>query len=131
MIKTNPLATQTQSLKAISFDGVISIIGFLAGAKGEQQPTFLECLVSQIPHPPKHNLQTKTKKLTPPKNNICTVRGVLVGSRLQFEAMNLAIEANDIKPVVDEKVFTLDETKDAYQYMWDQKHFGKLCIKID
>jgi hypothetical protein len=48
MIRTNILATQTQSLKAISFDGVISIIGFLAGAKGEQQPTFLECLVSQI-----------------------------------------------------------------------------------
>lgn len=100
--------TMAQSLKAISFDGVISIIGFLAGAKGEQQPTFLECL-----------------------NNICTVRGVLVGSRQQFEEMNRAIEANDIKPVVDEKVFTLDQIKEAYQYMWDQKHFGKLCIKID
>jgi NADPH:quinone reductase-like Zn-dependent oxidoreductase len=45
--------------------------------------------------------------------------------------MNRAIEANDIKPVVDEKVFTLDETKEAYQYMWDQKHFGKLCIQIN
>jgi hypothetical protein len=33
--------------------------------------------------------------------------------------------------VVDEKVFTLDEVKDAYQYMWDQKHFGKLAIKIE
>ena len=56
---------------------------------------------------------------------------MLVGSRLQFEEMNRAIEANDIKPVVDEKVFTLDQTKEAYQYMWDQKHFGKLCIKIN
>lgn len=100
--------TMAQSLKAISIDGVISIIGFLGGAKGEQQPTFLECL-----------------------NNICTVRGVLVGNRMQFEEMNRAVEANDIKPVVDEKVFSLDQTKEAYQYMWDQKHFGKLCIKID
>lgn len=100
--------TMKQSLAAIAFDGVISIIGFLAGAKGEDQPTFLDCL-----------------------NNICTTRGVLVGSRLQFEEMNRAVEANDIKPVVDEKVFTLDETKEAYQYMWDQKHFGKLCIKIE
>ena len=48
-----------------------------------------------------------------------------------FEEMNRAIEANDIKPVVDEKVFTLDEARDAYQYMWDQKHFGKLCVKIE
>lgn len=63
--------------------------------------------------------------------NICTVRGVLVGNRAQFEQMNAAIEANKIKPVVDEKVFTLAETREAYQYMWDQKHFGKLTIKID
>jgi NADPH:quinone reductase-like Zn-dependent oxidoreductase len=73
----------------------------------KDQPTFLDCLT-----------------------NICTVRGVLVGNRLQFEEMNRAIEANDIHPVVDDKVFTLDEVREAYQYMWDQKHFGKLCIKI-
>jgi NADPH:quinone reductase-like Zn-dependent oxidoreductase len=74
----------------------------------KDQPTFLDCLT-----------------------NICTVRGVLVGNRLQFEDMNRAIEANDIHPVVDDKVFTLDEAREAYQYMWDQKHFGKLCIKIE
>ena len=47
--------------------------------------------------------------------HICVVRGGLVGSRLQFEAMNRAIEANNIKPVVDEKVFKLEEAKEAYQ----------------
>lgn len=94
-----------QSLKAIAFDGIISIIGFLGGVKAEKQPTFLEALT-----------------------NICTVRGVYVGSRMQFDEMNRAIEANGIKPVVDEKVFKLTEAKEAYQYMWDQKHFGKLCI---
>jgi NADPH:quinone reductase-like Zn-dependent oxidoreductase len=99
--------TMKQSLNAIKIDGVISIIGFLGGVS-KDQPTFLDCL-----------------------NHVCTVRGILVGSRLQFEDMNAAIEANDIHPVVDEKVFSLDEVKDAYQYMWDQKHFGKLCIKID
>jgi NADPH:quinone reductase-like Zn-dependent oxidoreductase len=109
---------------------VISIVGFLGGVKGEQQPTFLDCLVSHDYFPSLH-LTTSNRKLTFNQNNICTVRGILVGSRLQFEEMNRAIEANDIKPVVDEKVFTLDEAKDAYQYMWDQKHFGKLCIKID
>lgn len=82
-----------QSLKAIKIDGVISIIGFLGGA-GEKQPSFLECL-----------------------NNICTVRGVLVGSRLQFEEMNRAIEANDMHPVIDAKVFKLEQLKEAYQYM--------------
>jgi D-arabinose 1-dehydrogenase-like Zn-dependent alcohol dehydrogenase len=77
------------------------------GGVSKEQPTFLDCLL-----------------------NLCTVRGVLVGSRLQFEDMNRAIEVNNIKPVVNEKVFELKELKEAYQYMWDQKHFGKLCIKI-
>ncbi|GAB1735832.1 hypothetical protein NU219Hw_g5172t1 [Hortaea werneckii] len=99
--------TMKNSLKAIGIDGVISVIGFLGGMKGEKQPSFVEAL-----------------------SNICTVRGVLVGSRLQFEEMNKAIEANNIHPVIDEKVFKLEEAKDAYQYMWDQKHFGKLCISI-
>jgi len=100
--------TMKQSLKSIAIDGVITIIGFLGGVKGEEQPTFLDCLM-----------------------NICTVRGVLVGSRLQFEEMNRAVEANNIKPVVDAKVFKLAEVREAYQYMWDQKHFGKLCISIE
>lgn len=85
-------STMTQSLKAIAFDGVISIIGFIGGGKAEKQPTFLDCLM-----------------------NICTVRGILVGSRHQFEDMNRAIEANNIKPVIDEKTFKLDQVKDAYQ----------------
>ncbi|KAL1605516.1 hypothetical protein SLS59_003318 [Nothophoma quercina] len=98
--------TMAQSLKAIAIDGVITIIGFIGGMD-KNQPTFLETL-----------------------NNICTVRGVLVGNRLQMEDMVNAIEANNIKPVVDEKVFELKDLKEAYQYMWDQKHFGKLTIKI-
>jgi len=99
-------ATLAQSFKAIKSGGVISIIGFLSNDKIEP-PSFTEPLM-----------------------HLCTVRGLLVGSRLQFEQMNAAIEANKIKPVVDEKVFKLTELKEAYQYMWDQKHFGKLAIQI-
>jgi NADPH:quinone reductase-like Zn-dependent oxidoreductase len=56
--------TMKQSLNAVKIDGVISIIGFLGGVKSEEQPSFLDCL-----------------------NHICTVRGVLVGNRVQFEEM--------------------------------------------
>ncbi|KAJ8116436.1 hypothetical protein OPT61_g2129 [Boeremia exigua] len=98
--------TMAQSLKAIAIDGVITIIGFIGGME-KNQPTFLETLT-----------------------NICTVRGILVGSRLQMEDMVRAIEANNLHPVVDEKVFELKDLKEAYEYMWDQKHFGKLTIKV-
>ncbi|KAH8203575.1 hypothetical protein TruAng_002323 [Truncatella angustata] len=106
IIEVGGAATLEQSLAAIRFEGVISIIGFLGGAKPKS--TILEVL-----------------------NNICTTRGVYVGSKALMEDMVAAIEANDIRPVVDKTVFTLDTARDAYQYMWDQKHFGKVAIKIE
>jgi len=93
IIEVGGPSTIKQSLEAIKIDGVITIVGFLGGFKAEE-PSYLDTLV---------------------KN--CIVRGVMVGSRLQHEEMNRAIEANKIKPVVDEKVFTLETAKEAYQYM--------------
>ena len=98
--------TMAQSLKAIKPEGIISIIGFLGGMS-KDQPTFLDCL-----------------------NNVCTTRGVLVGSRQQFEQMNEAIDAAGLKPVIDEKVFNFEDTKEAYSHMWNAKHFGKVTIKV-
>jgi NADPH:quinone reductase-like Zn-dependent oxidoreductase len=96
--------TLAQSLEATKMDGVISVVGFLAGV-GEQSPSYMEILSRGV-----------------------LVRGVLVGSRLEFEEMvgplinnlwcslltaqNRAIEANKIKPVVDSKVFKLRELKE-------------------
>jgi len=85
--------TISQSFKAVRPTGVITVIGFLAG-QTKDMPSFLEVLTHS-----------------------CVVRGVLVGSRVQFEEMNRAVDATGIKPVVDEKVFRLDELKEAYQYM--------------
>jgi NADPH:quinone reductase-like Zn-dependent oxidoreductase len=83
-----------QSFKAIKFEGLISVIGFLSGGKSQDEPTVLDTLSS-----------------------ICTVRGVYVGSKELMRDMIRAIEANDIHPVVDEKVFTLDKAREAYDYM--------------
>ncbi|KAI1759911.1 NAD(P)-binding protein [Hypoxylon sp. FL1150] len=98
--------TLPQSLAAIKMEGVISIIGFLGG--GDAASSIIQCLY-----------------------NLCTARGVYVGPRAMMEEMVLAIEANDIHPVVDKEVFAFEKTKEAYEYMWQQKHFGKLVIKIE
>lgn len=84
--------TMGQSLKAVKYEGIISLIGFLGGA--QPKDSILE-----------------------PLSKICTIRGIYVGSRQQLEEMCAAIEANDIHPVVDEKIFTLDQVKEAYEYM--------------
>lgn len=55
------------------------------------------------------------------------VQGLYVGSTEMFEAMNRAIEADGLKPVID-KVFPFAEAKDAYRHMKSQQHFGKIVI---
>ena len=55
------------------------------------------------------------------------VQGLYVGSKQMFEAMNRAIEANGLRPVID-KVFPLAEAKAAYQHLKSQNHFGKIVI---
>lgn len=82
-----------QSLDAIKMEGIISVIGILSGSGG-QVPDIMQVLT-----------------------RICTVRGVYVGSKEQMEEMVKAVEEHDIHPVLDKKVFTLETTKDAYEYM--------------
>ncbi|GAP85150.1 putative zinc-containing alcohol [Rosellinia necatrix] len=105
VIEVGGANTLQQSLKAIKYEGVIAIIGFLGGVKA--QSSLVDCLT-----------------------HICTARGVYVGSRQQMEDMVAAIEANDIHPVVDSKSFTLEQAKEAYEYQWDQGHVGKVVIDI-
>ncbi|PGH03643.1 hypothetical protein AJ80_08664 [Polytolypa hystricis UAMH7299] len=108
VIEVGGPATLAQSIKAIRPEGVITVIGFLGGGADENQPGILDTLAA-----------------------VCTVRGILVGSRQQMEEMNRAIEVNDIHPVVDEgKKFKFEHAKEAYEYQWDQKHFGKVVIHV-
>ena len=58
-----------------------------------------------------------------------TIKGMEVGSTDNFIVMNQAIEAYNIHPVID-KVFTLEQTQAAFEYLEDGKHFGKVVIKL-
>ncbi|KAM3451232.1 hypothetical protein MY3296_005488 [Beauveria thailandica] len=97
-----------QGLKAIKIGGVISITGFVDG-EAEVQPGFFDCLM-----------------------NLCTARGLMVGSRAQVEEMCRAIETNPkiLQPVVNKKRLKLEDVKEAYEYQWSGKHVGKVCIEI-
>ncbi|KAK4184403.1 hypothetical protein QBC35DRAFT_477287 [Podospora australis] len=106
VIEVGGADTFTQSLSAVKMEGVISVIGFLGGPK------------------PKDNILETLSR-------VCTVRGVYVGSREQLEDMCAAIEKHNIHPVVDKTIFSLEKAKEAYEYMWAKKHFGKVGIKIE
>ena len=58
-----------------------------------------------------------------------TIRGMEVGSTQDFEAMNQAIEAHNIHPVID-KIFPLAQTQQAFEYLEQGLHFGKIVITL-
>jgi len=97
--------TLAQSFKAIAMEGVISIIGVLA-TEGEAAPAWTALWSAAI------------------------TRGIMIGSRTQFEEMVRAIDANNLSPVVDDEVFGFKGLPEAYKYLRSQKHFGKVVVEV-
>lgn len=90
--------TLSQSVQAIRHEGIITVIGVLTGVEAGKA-NILDALV-----------------------NICTFRGIHIGSKDQMEEMMAAIEANGIQPVLDKKVFKLDELREGLEYLVSALH---------
>ena len=101
--------TLKQSFEALAFGGSINLIGFLSKGSGSTM-TAGELGMATL------------------MKNAC-VRGVLIGSVEQFNAMNAAIETQQIKPIIDQ-VFEFEDVKKAYEYQWSQQHVGKVVVKV-
>lgn len=104
VIEVGGAGTFERSLASARVSGRVSLIGVLTG------------MPDQNPSP----MMTLFKRLT--------VQGIYVGSRAMFEAMNAAIEARRIEPVVD-RVFGFDDVREAYEYQLSAQHFGKVVIE--
>ncbi|GAB1216868.1 hypothetical protein ATERTT37_006087 [Aspergillus terreus] len=106
VVDVGGLSTLRQSLESVRPEGMIALTGLLGDA-GADVPTILDGLTY-----------------------LCITRGLLLGSRAQFDAMNRFIEEKGIKPVLDERMFTLAEAKEALEYVTQQRHFSKVAIDI-
>lgn len=58
------------------------------------------------------------------------LQGIYVGSDDMFNRMAAALEAGNIKPVIDE-VFSFADARQAFHRMLAANHFGKLVIEVD
>ncbi|MEM8636721.1 MAG: NAD(P)-dependent alcohol dehydrogenase [Pseudomonadota bacterium] len=96
--------TMAESIQACRVGGHISLIGVLTGVSGEV-PT----------------AAFFSKNLT--------MSGITVGSREHQEDMIAAIEASQIKPVLDQD-FPLDKIADAFAHQASQQHFGKITLSL-
>jgi threonine dehydrogenase-like Zn-dependent dehydrogenase len=58
-------------------------------------------------------------------------RGILGGSRTDFENLNSFLEEKKVKldPLID-RIFSFEEAPEAYRYLASGKHVGKIVIKI-
>lgn len=98
--------TLARSLKAVRPGGQVHLIGSLT--RGESS-----ALLDPAP------ILTRSLQL----------RGIRVGSREMFEEMNRAIAVNGLHPVVD-RVFPMDEVRQALEYLRRGAHFGKVVIRL-
>jgi NADPH:quinone reductase-like Zn-dependent oxidoreductase len=96
--------TFDQSVAALRYGGAMSIFGVLTGTAG---PVNTYALFHKA----------------------IRVRGVYVGSVRMFEALNRALAASKIEPIID-RVFAFDEARAAYEHLASGRHLGKVVIRI-
>ena len=104
VVEVGGAGTLSQSLTAVRPSGTVAQIGVLSGI---EQPLFIPALLSK---------QVR-------------LQGIYVGSRTMFESMNRALTLHRLQPIIC-KTFPLAEAKDAFTYMANGSHFGKVLIAL-
>jgi NADPH:quinone reductase-like Zn-dependent oxidoreductase len=104
VVEVGGAGTLPKSLQAVRIGGRVSLIGVLSGRGSEIDP--MPILFKSI-----------------------TLQGIYVGSREMFETMNQAISQHRIYPIID-LVFPFTATPEAYRYLKNASHFGKVVIEI-
>jgi NADPH:quinone reductase-like Zn-dependent oxidoreductase len=104
VVEVGGAGTFLQSVRACRSGGKIGLIGILSGREAASE-------------------------IFPIVAKAATVFGIYVGSREMFEGLNRALEQAKIRPVID-KVFPFESAREAYEYLGDGYHFGKVVIRV-
>jgi NADPH:quinone reductase-like Zn-dependent oxidoreductase len=101
VLEVGGAGTLEKSMSVVRPGGTIYVIGALAGA-GQINPRMIN-------------------------RRVVTLKGIHVGSREMFAAMNKAVALARLRPAID-RVFPFAEAKQAYAYQASGAHFGKIVI---
>ncbi len=104
IVEVGGSGTLRESMKAARVGGTIAQIGILSSSEERFEVTSV--LMRQL-----------------------RLIGVYVGSHTMMHAMNRAIELAQMRPVVG-KVFPIVEAIEAYRYLEQGRHFGKVIISL-
>ena len=100
VVEVGGAGTLANSISAARVGGQVGLIGVLTGGQIDPAPIMRRNIV---------------------------LRGIFVGSREMFEAMNRAITQGGLRPVVD-KVFPFEDAPAAYRHLQSASHIGKVVI---
>lgn len=99
--------TMAESLSALRLHGLITVAGMIGGfGGGEQAPDVMSALWK-----------------------LCVFRGIYLGSRSMFNDMVQFLEQKEVRPALDDIVFSLEDVKSAFERLEKQRHFSKVVIK--
>jgi len=104
IVEVGGTGTFVKSLRSIAPGGQVHLVGGVSG------------FTSDVP-------------LTEIIRKLVVVRGIYVGNRAMFEAMNRAISLHRTKPVID-RTFGFADAPAAYRYQQSGAHFGKVVISV-
>ena len=102
VVEVGGAGTLPKSIAATRVGGAVHLIGVLTGGQIDPLPIMQKAM---------------------------DLRGVFVGSREMFEAMNRAVTFHRIRPVID-RVFPFEEAQAAYRHLESQAHLGKVVIRL-
>lgn len=97
--------TLEQSIGCTGFNAQIALVGFVGGLGAQINPRLLM----------RGGLSTHS---------------VAVGSRMDLAKLLAAVEATQLRPVID-RVFPFSQAVEAYLHLQSQAHFGKVVISVD
>lgn len=95
--------TLGQAVLATRMDGHVSLVGVLSGYGAAEIPVAI----------------AMTRNIA--------IKGITVGSRRDFEAMNAFIEQHSIRPVISD-TFEMADLSSAVEHIEQGRHFGKVAI---
>ncbi|GAB2444333.1 zinc-dependent alcohol dehydrogenase family protein [Nocardia tengchongensis] len=100
------MPTLPKSVAAAAYNAQVTLIGAFPPAPGQPQPPSLF------------------------GGKFVSIRRIAVGSRADFEAMNAALTAHQVRPVID-RVYPFEQSIEAYRYFMEGDPFGKVVITMD
>ncbi|KFZ24524.1 hypothetical protein V502_00999 [Pseudogymnoascus sp. VKM F-4520 (FW-2644)] len=99
-----------QSLTSLARRGTVSLVGFLGGFGGSQFPdTVMPILMKNA-----------------------TIRGIYVGTKIDHQNLCSFLTEKEVnlKPILDDVVFSFEDSQAAFDYLYSGKHMGKVVIRV-